>query len=177
MIIDLHFLIAIALAQSIADSRNGPNGNVSTNDGSLQVRVLACEAAQGTLVSDYTNCFAQFPLFANSTDQADSLTYNFVSCICASTWAAGSIQQLHSSIPLCPAIPGVSKGGQISVASDCAPGSPLDQQRKIVTTFGLRTIIGKNYYVPLAGLPIGVLSSAAITASISLLPIIIPFLY
>lgn len=146
------------------------SSSISIGDGSFQDRATLCTSSSTKLVNDYTNCFSSFPVYAPSTQIADSSALKFVLCICKTSWQAGSPEQITSSIPVCPAIPGVSKGGQAAIAADCATinqNSTFALPRKIIQNFGLRTILNnKIYYVPLAGLPPGVLSSAVSMKSI-----------
>ncbi|KAI8896515.1 hypothetical protein BC833DRAFT_597262 [Globomyces pollinis-pini] len=131
----------------------------SNSGGTLLSRQTACTAGSTKLLDQYTACFPKFPQTAANTKEADSAAQAFIQCICASDWAGGSSVQAATSIPLCPPIPGISKGGQAAVAADCAPGQLVSQQRRIILQFpALVTQIGKLSYVPLAGLPPGITS-------------------
>lgn len=148
---------AIPLPTSITSNSS------NIGDGSLQDRSSLCTSSSNKLVADYTSCFSSFPIYAATTQLADNSALKFVLCICKTSWQAGSVEQIISSIPICPAIPGISKGGQAAVAVDCANMNQNQAAvpRKIIQNFGLRTIINnKQYYIPLAGLPPGVLSNS-----------------
>ena len=159
------FFISICYAQS-TDVTINSNSSLPTNsttvlaanDGSLQVRGEACTAASTILRDDYIRCFPSFPTFSESTDFADSQAQIFLSCICSSSWQAGSPQVAASTVPFCPAIPPLTKGNMAAVIASCAPGNSVQDQSKLIPNFGLRTIIKDKYYVPLSGLPVGVTS-------------------
>lgn len=135
--------------------------DILTNDGTLKDRGDRCTQASEKMRNDYINCYPNFPAKAKTMDEADAGAFKFVTCVCASSWRAGSIEQLQSSIPICPAIPGTSKGQQAAVAADCAPGQSIAQQRRIIQSFDLTTEIDGKYYQPLAGLPPGVKASSS----------------
>ena len=130
----------------------------TTIGGTPDERAKACTDSSNLLVAQYKTCFAWFPNQATTTQDADNQAWNFVKCVCQSEWRAGSTSQIASSIPVCPAIPGISKGRQAAVASDCATGQSISQQMRIIASFNLRTNIKGKSYVPLSGLPPGVTS-------------------
>jgi hypothetical protein len=108
--------------------------------------------------------------------EADQQAWNFVTCICDSNWKAGTPDQIRSSVPVCPAIPGITKGQQASVGADCH-GSSVSQKMKVIQSFGLRTFVKGKPYVPLSGFPPGVLSSDVSYSWIStfLIPAVLVF--
>ena len=148
----------------------------TTIGGTPDERAKACTDASNLLVTQYKGCFPLFPNQATSTQDADNQAWNFVRCVCQSDWQAGSSSQIASSIPVCPAIPGISKGSQAAVASDCATGQSISQQMRIIKSFNLRTNVKGKSYVPLSGLPPGV-TSGTITQYSSTLLLLLALIY
>jgi hypothetical protein len=153
-----------------------PAGTLA-NDGSLQDRGQRCTQASEKMRNDYINCYPNFPATAKTMEEADAGAFKFVTCVCASSWRAGTIEQLQSSIPICPAIPGTSKGQQAAVAADCAPGQSIAQQRRIIQSFDLTTVVGGKDYQPLAGFPPGVKASSSVSHSLSYTMIVLFLMY
>lgn len=151
--------IVPTLTSQISTQTSIPTSGAS--NGTPEQIAEACTNGSKALVAAYVACIPLFPTSAPSTKDADNGGRNFVTCICNSEWQAGSASQLASSVPICPAIPGITKGGQAAVSSDCAAGQPASQQRRIIMNFGLQTIVGGKPYIPLAGLPPGVTSGAS----------------
>jgi hypothetical protein len=150
--------LTTSLTPSSTISTSSPLPTSSSRPGTQAERARACTQGSTTLVNAYKQCFPLFPFTASSTIEADDGALTFIRCLCATEWRAGSVSQIRSSVPICPPIPGISKGQQAAVAADC--GSGLSQQGRVVQNFGLRTFVQRKPYVPLSGLPLGVTSSA-----------------
>lgn len=148
--------LTTVLSQETTTPNNGPS-----NDGTLAERTALCTSSSQALVNAYKNCFVLFPTASESFEEADKKAVEFVQCVCGSEWKAGSLAQLSSSTPLCPPIPNVSKGEQAAVAADCVLKDSPGRQSRIIQSFHLITIVNKQKYVPLSGLPPGVTSGSS----------------
>ncbi|KAJ8323644.1 hypothetical protein O5D80_007532 [Batrachochytrium dendrobatidis] len=126
-----------------------------------QQEALTCQAAVTTLVQQYSQCLDHFDLNYPTTQSADTAASAFVTCICSTSWAAGSPQVLAASLPSCPAPQGLSKGNMAAIAAECSPSATPNQRRMVVQSFGLNTTVAGAVYLPLSGLPPGMTNSAA----------------